>query len=132
MDTHSLVPREGDSIIAGAPGPGQQARLVLGDEKWAHYEFKVQGTLVEGSNLQIHFGISEDGQDYYLLDFLSGWQALSISRMEDGEFAKLDVVNFVSRRGQEYDIVIRKSATTTDIEGLYSRKVRREESKPSC
>jgi hypothetical protein len=39
--TPTVWSREGDSIIAGAPGPGQQARLVLGDEKWAHYEFKV-------------------------------------------------------------------------------------------
>jgi hypothetical protein len=74
---------------------------------------------VKGSNLQIHFGISEDGQDYYLLDFLSGWQALSISRMKDGKFAKLDVANFVSRRGQEYDIVIdvRGHSITSYIDG---------------
>ena len=112
--------RDGDALVAKAGGV-RLSRLAQGDTSWSNYELKVQGTLEKGANLQIQFRISEDGQDYYFLDFLGGWKALSISKRERGKpgVTKLDVVNFPFKYGREYDIVIavRGHSITTYIDG---------------
>ena len=98
--------REGHTVISQTT-TGSKTRLLQGDSGWKNYELKVQGTLVKGSNLQIPFRISEDGQAFYFLDCLMGWQAVSISKRDPTTgVTKLDVANFSIEYGREYDIVI--------------------------
>lgn len=119
--------RDGDAILSDAGGREHENQLAQGDSTWDHYEFKVQGTLVKGANLQILFGLSDDSQEFYMLDFLSAWKALSISKFVRGKpgVEKLDVVNFVAERGREYDIVIavRGRSVTSYIDGHLVNRV---------
>ncbi len=97
--------REGNTIIVDS-GEEHHTRLATGDSTWVAYEFKVAATFVKGSNLQIEF--RKNGKDYYFLDFLTGWQAVSVTMKKGGVrgVTKLDVANFTFEYGQEYDIVI--------------------------
>jgi 3-keto-disaccharide hydrolase len=96
-------------------------RITQGDKRWADYEFSVFGTLVAGSNLQVCFRLSEDGKSYYFLDFLTGWQAVAISKRDGdtGQIVKLSVVNYVIEKGREYHIVVaaRGRSLTSYIDG---------------
>ena len=87
----------------------------------------MQSTLVKGPNLQIQFRISEDGRSFYFLDFLTGWKAMAISKVDgkSGETTKLDVVNFIFEGGREYDIVIaaRGHSLTSYIDGNLVNRV---------
>ena len=77
--------------------------------------------------MQIHFRVSQDGQAYYLLDFLYGWQAVAISKMEAGagEVEKLSVVNFPFEKGREYNVLIavRELSLTSYIDGKLVNQV---------
>ena len=97
-------------------GDGGRARLIQGDATWRYYEVKVQATLVKGSALQIHFSISEDREDSYHLATLTGWKAVAII---NHDHTKLDVANFIFKRGREYDIVVavRGNSITSYIDG---------------
>ena len=61
--------REGSAIIGSVPNETATC-LAAGDSSWWSYELSALVTLVEGSNMQIHFRKSSDGSAYYLLDFL--------------------------------------------------------------
>jgi hypothetical protein len=82
---------------------------------------KVRATFVEGSNLQIQFRRSSDGRDFYFLDFLAGWKAISVTKKVGGVpgVTKLDVKNYPFEYGREYDIVIaiRGESVHTYIDG---------------
>lgn len=99
--------REGDTVVGKIPRK-KYGRIVTGDSKWRSYDFSVKATLVSGSNIQIAFRISEDNTSHYLLDFLTGWKAVAISKKVGGVrgVTKLDVVNFPIEKGREYDIMI--------------------------
>jgi hypothetical protein len=112
--------REGDTIVVSS-GQNHHTSLSQGDTTWAHYELKVAATFVKGSNLQIQFRRSSDGRDFYFLDFLAGWKAISVTKKVGGVpgVTKLDVTNYPFEYGREYDIVIavRGESIHTYIDG---------------
>ena len=110
--------RDGNTLVCAAEGT-QPPRIIQGDSTWAQYELKVQGTQVHAGTIEILFGISEDGKEFYSLNYLSGWKALAISRKDENGFTKLDVVNLVMHWGHEYDIVlaVRGRSITSYIDG---------------
>jgi len=99
--------REGNTIVVSS-GQRRHASLSQGDSTWENYELKVAATFVKGSNLQIQFRRSAGGKDYYFLDFLSGWKAISVTKKVGGVpgVTKLDVMSYAFEYGREYDIVI--------------------------
>lgn len=112
--------RDGDAVIAIAGGRDNATRLVKGDSTWSHYEFKVQVIRVNGANVQIRFGITQESREY-MVDYLGGWKAMAISTYERGKrgVTKLDVVNLVLEPGREYDLVlaVRGHSVTTYVDG---------------
>jgi len=112
--------RKGDTIFVSS-GENRHTSLSQGDTTWANYELKVAATFVKGSNLQVQFRKSLDGRDYYFLDFLAGWKAISVTKKIGGVpgVTKLDVMNFPFEYGREYDIVIavRGESIHTYIDG---------------
>ena len=118
--------RNGNAVLGKAPAE-TTSRIVRGDTSWGDYEISALCTLVEGPDMQIHFRVSQDGQAYYLLDFLYGWQAVAISKMEAGagEVEKLSVVNFPFDKGREYNVLIaaRELSLTSYIDGKLVNQV---------
>jgi len=112
--------RQGDAIVVSS-GQNRHTSLSQGDTTWVNYELKIGATFVKGSNLQIQFRRSADGRDYYFLDFLSGWKAISVTKKVGGVpgVTKLDVMNYPFEYGREYDIVIavRGESIHTYIDG---------------
>jgi hypothetical protein len=112
--------RQGDQITVSS-GQQRHTHLSQGDTTWANYELRVGATFVKGSNLQIQFRRSADGKDYYFLDFLMGWKAISVTKKERDVpgVTKLDVANYPIEYGREYDIVIavRGESIHTYIDG---------------
>ncbi len=110
--------REGESVKGQRSGDGK-ARITQGDSSWTNYHFSVNATPLEGQ-LQIHFRVSNDGQAFYMLDF---WTPLSVALSKRGPDTKgvvwLDVVDFLTELGREYEIVIaaRGQSLTTYIDG---------------
>ena len=119
--------REGPAIVGTVPFETATC-LAAGDSKWSDYELSVLLTLVEGSNMQVHFRKSQDGAEYYLLDFLLGWQAVAISKMKTGagEVEKISVVNFPFEQGREYHVLIaaREQSLTSYVDGKLVNQVR--------
>ena len=126
LERRTLWSRRGNSILGRAP-KGTASRLVAGDTSWRDYEVSTLLTLVEGPNMQLQFRVSQDGKAYYLLDFLYGWQAVAISKMEPDARAveKLSVVNFPFVRGREYNVLIaaRERSLTSYIDGKLINQV---------
>lgn len=110
--------RSGEAIIGSDEG-GTGAFLVTGERTWHDYELSVLVTPISGGNAQIFFRVSEDQRSWYLLDFLLGWQAIAISRVDDGQLTKLSVVNFPIETGTEYDVMIaaREASLTSYVDG---------------
>ncbi len=112
--------RQGDTIVVSSD-ESRHTSLSQGDTTWANFELKVAATFEKGSNLQIQFRRSSDGRDYYFLDFLTGWKAISVTKKVGGVpgVTKLDVVNYPFELGREYDIVIavRGESIHTYIDG---------------
>lgn len=108
-------------VITGHVDSEKTSRLVIGDDSWTSYELSLNMTLLEGADMQVHFRMSADGAEYYLLDFLYGWQAVAISRMRAGagEVEKLSVVNFPFEKNREYNVLIaaRELSITSYIDG---------------
>lgn len=124
--------REGPAIVGTVPVETATS-LTTGDSNWSNYELSVLLTLVEGSDMQVHFRKSQDGSDYYLLDFLLGWQAVAVSKMnrDAGEVEKISVVNFPFEKGREYNVLIaaRGESLTSYIDGKLVNQVRDDEFK---
>lgn len=119
--------RTGDVII-GADHDGSAGRLVSGDQTWSDYELSLLVTPISGGNAQVHFRIAADGQHYYMLDLLMGWQAVAISRVDlsqESKVQKLSVVNFPLGNNQEYDVLIaaRGASLTSYIDGQLVNQV---------
>lgn len=110
--------RDGDALVRAADG-AHPPRIVQGDSTWVQYELKVQGTQVRAGTIEVLFGISEDGKEFYSLNYLSGWKALAISRRDENGFTKLDVVNLIMHWGHECDIVlaVRGRSITSYVDG---------------
>ena len=109
--------------IAGHLLVDENAQITQGDSSWSDYEFSVYGTLVEGTNLQVQFRVSDDGETYYMLDCGYG-TALSIR--DSGRITHLSRVrSFPFEKGREYHIVIsaRGSMLTSHIDGKLVNQV---------
>ena len=114
--------RTGETIT-GHLSVDENARITRGDSSWSDYEFSVYGTLVDGSNLQVQFRVSGDGETYYMLDCGYG-TALSIR--DSGQITHLSRVrSFPFEKGQEYHIVIsaRGSLLSSHIDGKLVNQV---------
>jgi hypothetical protein len=111
--------RDGDSVIGRIPGQSK-SRITQGDTSWINYEFSVHATLEVGSNLQFHFRVTENDEEYYMVELDYSWQSINISRRGPNTFVKLSVVNFALEEGREYHIVIsaRGQSLTTYIDGM--------------
>ena len=118
--------RNGNAVMGKVPAE-KTSQIVQGDANWRDYEISALCTLIEGPDVQIHFRVSEEGQAYYMLNFLYGWQAIAISKMEPGagEVDKLSVVNFPFEKGREYNILIaaRAQSLTSYIDGKLVNQV---------
>lgn len=99
--------------------------LMLGDPSWRNYELSLLITPISGGNAQIFFRMSENNPEWYLLDFLMGWQALAISKVDHRGLTKLSVVNYPLEHGQEYDVQIaaRDASLTSYIDGKLVNQV---------
>jgi hypothetical protein len=95
--------RDGDTIVATAAGRGV-GPLVQGDATWQDYEVKVKVTVVSGASVYVQVRKSEEG--HYQLAFLPGAHAFAIARFDPSGRTKLDVVDHVIKKGQEYDVRI--------------------------
>ena len=99
----------------------EKTRITQGDASWVNYEFSVHATLEEGSNLQFHVRVSEDGMAFYMVEFDYSWQSVNISKRDadTGRIVKLSVVNHVLEEGREYHLVIsaRQQSLTTYLDG---------------
>lgn len=112
--------RSGDAIVGEDNDIGDDCpRLIIGDSSWRDYELSILLTPISGGNAQILFRMSEDERCWYMLDFLLGWQAVAISKVDNGQLTKLSVVNFPIETGQEYDVQIaaREASLTSYIDG---------------
>jgi RNA polymerase sigma-70 factor (ECF subfamily) len=113
--------REGEVVLGEVKGH-DGVSLGIGEAAWQDYELSVLVTLIKGGNAQIQFRCSADEQQFYVLDMLSGWQAVAISRGDrrsGPRLKKLSVVNFPFDRGREYDVMIaaRDASLTSYIDG---------------
>lgn len=115
--------RTNDTIIGDAPD--SVGTLVFGDASWHNYELSALITPISGGNAQILFRIDEDNKNWYMLDFLLGWAAVAISKIESGNLTKISVVNYSFALGQEYDVQIaaRDASITTYIDGKLVNQV---------
>lgn len=113
--------REGDSLIGETQGR-QRARISIGDETWQSYELSCKMKFSRGSSFQIAFRVSDDRSSYYALDFLFGWDALSVSRRDGdtGEFNKKSVIPFNVEKDREYEVVVAVlgHSITTHVDGI--------------
>lgn len=109
--------RRGDTVKCEAGDEG--AHLIFGQSAWRDYEVKCRVEAEKGGNIQIVFRLSEDGSKGYMLDLLFGWQAVAISRIDQGSVLKLSVVNHELQRGRGYDVelAVRGASLTSYIDG---------------
>lgn len=120
--------RSGDAVEATA-GEHRAAWIKIGGAEWRDYELKVGVTPLSGGNVQIAFRLSDTGNQHYLLDFLLGWQAVAISKVDHAPggrgLVKLSVVNFELRHGTEYmvELAARGASLTSYIEGKLINQV---------
>ncbi len=112
--------RTGDGIVGEAVHSSDEGfPLIIGNSSWKNYELSLLITPISGGNAQVFFRMSEDERNWYVLDFLLGWQAIAISKVAPEGLKKLSVVNYPIERGQEYDVQIaaRDASLTSYIDG---------------
>ncbi|MEE8325666.1 MAG: hypothetical protein V3R58_01370, partial [candidate division NC10 bacterium] len=87
--------RNDQTVVGTADHRG--AQLYFGRADWKNYEVDLHVTPVAGGNAQIRFRISADGRRFYMLDFLLGWKAVGISKVDNTDngpgLQKISVVN---------------------------------------
>jgi len=107
----------------GAVVVDRRSAFGFGAADWMSYELRFGLQILEGANAQIRLRTSEDGKRFYLVDFLLGWQALGVSRVDHGPggkgLQKLSVVNLEMARMAEMrvEIAIRELSITTYVDG---------------
>ncbi|MDE3000026.1 MAG: DUF1080 domain-containing protein [Gemmatimonadota bacterium] len=109
--------RQADTLI-GHQKVDKNALLRRGDSTWADYEVHVTGALIEGSNLQIFFRVSDDGSSYYAFDWGNVGKVV-LSRRDGRNLEWLSVVEVPIQMGRAYDIVVaaRGTSISTSIDG---------------
>jgi hypothetical protein len=111
------------SIAAGAITVDRASSVVFGAPDWGSYELRFGLQVLEGANAQIRLRQSDDGKQFYMVDFLFGWQALGVSRIDHRPggkgLQKLSVVNLEMARMVEYkvEIAVRELSITTYVDG---------------
>ena len=122
-DIQKVWSRTNDTIIGNAPNSASS--LVIGDASWKNYELSMLITPISGGNAQVLFRLNEDSQNWYMLDFLLGWSAVAVSKIESGNLTKISVVNYSFSLGQEYDVQIaaRDASITTYVDGKLINQV---------
>ena len=101
----------------------RDSRFVFGEGNWLSYELRFRLRFLEGANAQIRLRQSVDEAQFYVVDFLFGWQALGVSRVDSRPggrgLQKLSVVNLEMSRRQELDVevAIRELSITTYVDG---------------
>ncbi len=115
-------------------GPGfivvdRKSTVVFGESNWRSYELKFGVQFLEGANAQIQLRRSDDGKQFYMVDFLFGWQALGVSRVDHRPggkgLQKLSVVNLEMSKLREYavEIAVRELSITTYVDGKLVNQV---------
>ena len=106
-----------------------KSTVVFGEGGWKSYELKFGLQFLEGANAQIQLRRSADGKQFYLVDFLFGWQALGVSRADHRPggkgLQKLSVVNLEMSKLSEYkvEIAVRDLSITTYVDGKLVNQV---------
>jgi len=117
------------SASMGAVTVDGQSLVVFGENNWKSYELKFGLQILDGANAQIQLRRSEDGKQGYMVDFLFGWQALGVSRIDHRPggrgLQKLSVVNLDMSRLVEYrvEIAVRELSITTYVDGKLINQV---------
>lgn len=107
----------------------RSSTVLFGENGWRSYELKFGLQILEGANAQIQLRRSEDGKQFYLVDFLFGWQALGVARVNQRPggkgLQKLSVVNLEMSRLAEYrvEIAVRELSITTYVDGRLVNQV---------
>jgi hypothetical protein len=107
----------------------RRSSLVFGEAGWKSYELKFGLQFLEGANAQIQLRRSADGKQYYMVDFLFGWQALGVSRVDHRPggkgLQKLSVVNLEMPKLAELnvEIAVRELSITTYVDGKLINQV---------
>ena len=121
---------QGPAVIGmGAITVNGQSAVVFGESGWKSYELKFGLQFLEGANAQIQLRRSADGKQFYLVDFLFGWQALGVSRADHRQggkgLQKLSVVNLEMSKLSEYkvEIAVRDLSITTYVDGKLVNQV---------
>ena len=110
--------RAGDSLV-GHLTVDKNSLIWKGDSTWSDFEVSVTGTLIEGSNLQVLFRISDGGGSFYAFDW-GNVGRVALSRFsDDSERVILSFVDYPIEMGQEYHIAVaaRDQTIKTYIEG---------------
>ena len=97
----------------------RNAQIRTGDSTWSDYEVSVKGELIEGSNLQVLFRMSDDGRSFYAFDWgIVGKAALSRFGAKT-ERVILSFVDYPIEAGREYRIAVSARGRTfkTHIDG---------------
>jgi hypothetical protein len=120
---------QGSPIGMGAITVDRDSSVVFGESAWKSYELRFGLQILEGANAQIRLRQSDDGKQFYLVDFLFGWQALGVSRINNRPggkgLQKLSVVNLEMARQTEYkvEIAVRDLSITTYVDGKLINQV---------
>ena len=121
---------QGPAVISmGSITVDGQSTVVFGESTWKSYELKFGLQFLEGANAQIQLRRSADGKQFYMVDFLFGWQALGVSRINHRAggkgLQKLSVVNFEMSKLTEYkvEIAVRELSITTYVDGKLVNQV---------
>jgi hypothetical protein len=115
----------GAQVTPGSVLVERNAAYRFGQEDWRSYELRFALRVLEGGNAQIKLRLAPDGKRFYMVDFLFGWQALGVSRVDPGGLRKLSVVNLEMSRHAEMrvEIAIRELSITTYVEGRLINQV---------
>lgn len=119
--------RDKDTLTSAAGEEGSS--LYFGGNDWKSYELDFHVTPISGGNAQVKFRISADGKKFYMLDFLLGWQAVGISKVDNGPggkgLQKISVVNLPLQRNKEYhvQVAVRDASITTYVDGKLVNQV---------
>lgn len=113
----------------GAVIVDRRSSFGFGAADWKSYELRFGLQILEGANAQVRLRTSPDGRGFYLVDFLLGWQALGVARVDSRPggkgLQKLSVVNLDLARMAEIrvEIAVRELSITTYVEGRLVNQV---------
>lgn len=128
---HVGLRRPGGPVEIGPGAVVVEARTSFGfgAADWKSYELRFTLQILEGANAQVRLRESPDGKQAYMVDFLFGWQALGVSRIDHRPggkgLQKLSVVNLEMSRAAEYrvEVAVRDLSLTTYVDGRLINQV---------